>query len=389
MNPNRNLGYYYIIHFCKQINHHIIAVNNCKSQMTRYYSLLLPGIFFILIGCESSNKKNTTPSPRVKSVAKIDSPRNGIRKTIGDTLSFKVTSNNADIKIDSFLVSFNGKSVLSKEQTWNTRLEMPGKKTLTVSVYLSNGTIEKKRHSITLLSDIEPEKYTYRITNTYVHDPDAFTEGLFIKEGQLYESTGNHGESTLRRVNLRTGEVEQSIDLSPEYFGEGISMINDKIYMLTYKTRTGFIFGKNNFEQIGQFSYATEGWGMTTDGKSLIMSDGTYIIRFMEPDGFSEIRQIKVYDQNGPVDYLNELEYVDGSLFAVRWQTEQIYIIDPETGKVTGILDLKGIFDYSLYDRRIDVLNGIAYNEKTDRFYITGKWWPKLFEIQLIAANNT
>ncbi|WP_422359270.1 glutaminyl-peptide cyclotransferase [Reichenbachiella sp.] len=356
--------------------------------MNQFKSLIFFIAFIGLFSCDSSSEKKKKPSPRVKSLSKITEPRNGVRKTIGDTIEFNVTANDTDVQIDSIQVSNNGEILESNQSTWYTNSESPGKKDLTISVYLNNGSVEKKRHSVTLLSDIEPTRYTYRVTNTYTHDPDAFTEGLFIKDGELFESTGNHGESTLRRVELKTGNVIQSIDISSDYFGEGISIVDDKIYMLTYKKRSGFVFDKDSFEQIGQFSYPTEGWGMTTKDDTLIMSDGTYIIRFMEPESFSEVRQIKVYDQNGPIDYLNELEYVNGDLFAVRWQTELVYIIDPDTGKVKGILDLEGIFDYSLYDRRIDVLNGIAYNEKTDKYYITGKWWPKLFEIQLIAANN-
>lgn len=349
--------------------------------------ILLVALSF-LYSCNSTKEQKNKPSPRVKSLSKIVEPRNGLRQTIGDTIQFKISSNNSEVTIDSVEILNEGRIVADNQQIWVTNAENPGKHNLTVSVYLSNGTTEKKRHSVTLLSDIEPLRYTYRITNTYPHDPDAFTEGLFIENGQLFESTGEKGQSTLRKVDLESGKVLKSIDLASQYFGEGIAPFDNYIYMLSWKERTGFVFDKNSFEQIRQFTYPTEGWGMTTNGKELIMSDGTYIIRFMEPESFSENRQIKVYDQNGPVDFLNELEYINGDLFAVRWQTEMVYIIDPESGKVKGILDLEGIFDYSLYDRRIDVLNGIAYNEKTDRYYITGKWWPKLFEIQLVAANN-
>lgn len=356
--------------------------------MNQIKSLIYFVTFLSLISCDSTTEKKKKPSPRVKSLSKIAEPRNGIRKTIGDTIQFKVTATDNDITIDSVQISNNGQTITNDQLIWDTSSEKPGKKDLTVSIFLNNGTIEKKRHSVTLLSDIEPIRYTYRVTNTHTHDPNAFTQGLLMDNGQLYESTGEKGQSTLRSVDLASGKVLQSVDIPSQYFGEGIGLVGDEIFMLSWKERTGFVFDKNSFEQIRQFSYPTEGWGMTSNGEELIMSDGTYIIRFMEPESFSEIRQIKVYDQSGPIDYLNELEYVNGDLFAVRWQTELVYIIDPDTGKVKGILDLEGIFDYSLYDRRIDVLNGIAYNENTDRYYITGKWWPKLFEIQLIAANN-
>ncbi|MEP2275052.1 MAG: glutaminyl-peptide cyclotransferase [Reichenbachiella sp.] len=356
--------------------------------MNPFKSILFLISFATLIGCDSANEKKVSISPRVKNISKVDAPKNGINSTIGDTLVFSISSNDADIAIDSVQVIYNGKNVISQQSIWNTINETPGKKTLTISVFLSNGTIEKKRHFVTLLSDIEPVRYTYRITNTYIHDPDAFTQGLLIDNSKLYESTGEKGQSTLRQVELKTGKVLQSIDIASQYFGEGIGLLNENIYMLSWKERTGFVFNKNSFELVRQFSYPTEGWGLTSNGVNLIMSDGTHMIYFMEPESFSEIKRIEVYDQNGPIDFLNELEYINGDLFAVRWQTEQIYIIEPNSGKVKGILDLKGIFDFSTYDKRHDVLNGIAYDKNLDRYYITGKWWPKLFEIQLVAAAN-
>ncbi|UXX78851.1 glutaminyl-peptide cyclotransferase [Reichenbachiella carrageenanivorans] len=307
--------------------------------------------------------------------------------TVGDTIQFKISSNDPTIQIDSVSISTNG-NILTNPLAWNTSNETPGKKNLLVSVFLSNGTEEKKRHSVTLFSDIEPVAYTYRTINTYVHDPDAFTQGLLVDNGQLYESTGEKGHSSVRKVDIMSGKVIQSTELSSQYFGEGIGLVNDNIYMLSWKARTGFIFDKNSLEQTGQFTYATEGWGMTTKDDTLIMSDGSHRLRFMDPVSFTELRQIEVYDQTGPVDFLNELEYINGDLFAIRWQTDLIYIIDPISGKVKGILDLEGIFDFANYGRRNDVLNGIAYDKDLGKYYITGKWWPKLFEIQLIPKNN-
>ncbi|MEO9802303.1 MAG: glutaminyl-peptide cyclotransferase [Reichenbachiella sp.] len=356
---------------------------------SKYLIFIYSIVLIILTGCDSSNqKKNNSKSPRIKSHSKIESPRNGSNYTIGDTIEFKVSLDDNSLLIDSIRLSHNGLIVSNNANQWETKKETPGKKSLLISVHLSNGTVEKKRHSVTLLSEIEPNRYTYRITNTFVHDPDAFTEGLLINNNELYESTGNKGESSIRKVNMSTGEVIKSVDISAQYFGEGIGVIEDKLYMLSWKQGTGFIFNKSTLKQIGQFSYPTEGWGMTSNADTLIMSDGTNVLRFMEPESFSEYRQIEVYDKNGPIDFLNELEYVNGDIFAVRWQTEMIYIVDPLSGKVKGILDLTGIFDYSKYERRIDVLNGIAYNSQSGKYYVTGKWWPKLFEIQLIAANN-
>jgi len=359
-----------------------------KIKMSQVKSLLLLITIITTFGCDTSSNKENSKSPRVKSIGKIIEPKNGIRKTIGDSLVFKIESRDTEIGIDSITISNQGKNIKLNELTWHTIHESPGQKSLAISIYLSNGSVEKKRHTVTFLSDIEPILYTYRVTDAFVHDPDAFTQGLLITDGELYESTGEKGHSTLREVDLESGEVLRSTNISAQYFGEGIGLVNNEIYMLSWKERTGFVFDKNTFEQVRQFSYPTEGWGMTTMDSTLIMSDGTHIIRFMDPESFTEIRQIEVYDQNGPVDFLNELEFINGDLFAIRWQTELIYIIDPNNGKVKGILDLEGIFDDSKYNRRIDVLNGIAYDKNTDRYYITGKWWPKLFEIQLIAANN-
>lgn len=357
--------------------------------MNQVKSLVFFSIISVLLifGCETSDKK-TTKSPRVKSLSKIANPRNGSTFTIGDTIEFELTVSDPSIGIDSMHISHHGRIVSNGSQFWSTTTESPGKKNLLATVYLSNGAVEKKRHAVTMLSDLEPVRWTYQVTNTFVHDPDAFTEGLLFDQNTLYESTGEKGYSSLRKVDLKTGKIRQSIDISSQYFGEGIGVVNDKIYMLTYKERIGFIFNKNTLKQIGEFSYTTEGWGMTAIGDTLVMSDGSHILRFMEADGFSEVRQIEVYDQSGPIDFLNELEYINGDLFAVRWQTELIYIIDPQTGKVKGTIDLTGVFDYSKYERRIDVLNGIAHNKVTNKYYVTGKWWPKLFEIQLTPANN-
>lgn len=344
-------------------------------------------IFFA--GCGSSDEhKSQSKSPRIKNLSKIESPANGTTFTVGDTINFKISTTDESVVVDSVDISLDGKLVSKNSASWNTSNASTGKQNLMVTVYLSNGKVEKKRQTYTFLSDLEPTKYTYRIINTYVHDPDAFTQGLLIDDNQLYESTGERGFSSLRKVDITTGEVLKKLDIASQYFGEGIAAIGDKLYMLSWKEGTGFVFDKQTFEQIRQFAYTFEGWGMTAMGDTLVVSDGTHLIRFMDPEGFSEYRQIEVYDQNGPIDYLNELEYVNGDLFGIRWQTESIYMIDPATGKVKGILDLEGIFDYSIYDRRIDVLNGIAYNPKTDQYFVTGKWWPKLFEIELIASNN-
>lgn len=359
-------------------------MNQTRTKLTYWLAVLI-----FLAGCSSSDEQSSqSKSPRIKSLSKIESPANGSTFTIGDTVDLQISVVEENINIDSVEISLDGTIVAKNSTQWITKNAATGKKNLLISIYLSNGKVEKKRQTYTFLSDIEPTRYTYRVVNSYVHDPDAFTQGLLVDDNQLYESTGERGFSSLRKVDVKTGKVLKQIDISSQYFGEGIAVIRDHIYMLSWKEGTGFVYDKNSFEEIRQFSYTFEGWGMTSKDDTLLVSDGTHIIRFMDPEGFGEYRQIQVYDQNGPIDYLNELEYVNGDLFGIRWQTESIYIIDPQTGKVNGVLDLEGIFDFSLYDRRIDVLNGIAFNPETNQYFVTGKWWPKLFEIQLITSNN-
>ena len=229
-----------------------------------------------------------------------------------------------------------------------------------------------------------PAVYSYLVVNTYLHDPNAFTQGLVFEDGIFYEGTGQYGASDIRKVAPATGEVLAEKRLSEQYFGEGIAVFGDRLYQLTWKAGICFVYDKNTFALQTQFSYPTEGWGLTHDGEKLLMSDGTNIIYFRHPDTFEEMGRIEVTDIAGPVHYLNELEYIEGQLFANVWRTDRIVRIDPKTGAVTGWIDLTGLLPAA--DRsqhRVDVLNGIAYDARADRLFVTGKWWPKVFEIRL------
>ena len=231
-----------------------------------------------------------------------------------------------------------------------------------------------------------PSVYTYLVVNTYLHDPTAFTQGLVFADGIFYEGTGQHGASGIRKVAPATGVVLAEKRLSEQYFGEGIAVFGNRLYQLTWKAGICFVYDKNTFALQTQFTYPTEGWGITHDGEKLAMSDGTNTIYFRHPDTFEEMGRIEVTDSAGPVHYLNELEYIKGQLFANVWQTDRIVRIDPKTGAVTGWIDLAGILpSEDRLQHRVDVLNGIAYDAETDRLFVTGKWWPKLFEIRLIA----
>ena len=227
-------------------------------------------------------------------------------------------------------------------------------------------------------------RYTYEIVNVFPHDPEAFTQGLLFDQGQLYESTGLEGLSSIRRVELQTGQVLARQPLTGTYFGEGIAIVGEKLYQLTWQERTGFIYNKTTFVQQGEFSYPTEGWGITFDGERLIMSDGTARLYFWDPDTLAELGTLDVHDETGqPIPMLNELEYVKGEIFANIWQTDLIARIEPATGAVIGWIDLSGLLPNTARTPATDVLNGIAYLPEGDRLFVTGKRWPQLFEIRL------
>ena len=229
--------------------------------------------------------------------------------------------------------------------------------------------------------------YTYNIINTYPHDRTAFTQGLVSEDDVLYEGTGQYGHSTLRRVELETGDILQIRELSDQFFGEGITIYGDEIIQLTWQSNVGFVYDKNSFDLLQQFNYATEGWGITHDGTRLIMSDGTSILRFLDPQTFEEIGQLEVFDNDTPITRLNELEYIQGEIYANVWQEDWVVRIAPQTGRVVGWIDLRGLLTAEDRSEPVDVLNGIAYDAEADRLFVTGKWWPKLFEIALIAPS--
>ncbi|PPD59040.1 glutaminyl-peptide cyclotransferase [Dehalogenimonas etheniformans] len=227
-------------------------------------------------------------------------------------------------------------------------------------------------------------EYTYRIVNTYPHDRGAFTEGLIYSDGFLYESTGLYGQSTLRKVELATGRALQNASLDSKYFGEGLTVWQDSLVQLTWQTHIGFVSSKDTFSVLKSFSYATEGWGLTQDGTRLIMSDGTSTIYFLDPATFQVSGKIEVKDKGTPVVNINELEYVNGKIYANIWMTDKIAVINPGTGNVESWIDLTGLLPPFSNPVAVDVLNGIAYDAAGKRLFVTGKLWPLLFEIELV-----
>ena len=242
-----------------------------------------------------------------------------------------------------------------------------------------------------ILSEIPPNSLVkscgYQIVNTYPHDGNAFTQGLVYYDGDLYEGTGLNGRSSLRRVELETGKIVQKIDLDDKYFGEGITLFEDKLIQLTWRSQIGFVYDRESFAKLQEFNYPTEGWGLTHDGKNLIMSDGSDRLFFLDPETFEEVKRISVRDRNQPVERLNELEYIKGEIYANVWMSDRIARIDPLTGQILGWIDLSGLRSPALVDNQDAVLNGIAYDSENDRLFVTGKLWSHLFEIA-IDCNN-
>ena len=244
--------------------------------------------------------------------------------------------------------------------------------------------ISRLLYSLCLLSLTSTPQYSYRVIKSYPHDANAFTQGLEYHDGFLYEGTGIVGRSSVRKVDLATGKMLQNFDVPRPFFGEGITVFDNQILELTWQSQTGFVYDKSNFRVLRSFNYPGEGWGLTNDGKQIYMSDGSAQIRIWDPTTLKEIRRITVKDGNEPVNELNELEFVRGEILANVWQTDRIARISPVDGKVLGWIDLSGILPQSERTNPDAVLNGIAYDAAADRLFVTGKLWPKIFEIKLV-----
>ena len=249
--------------------------------------------------------------------------------------------------------------------------------------------------ALTLLAGVNTVRaaipvYGFVVKNTYPHDPQAFTQGLFIRDGQLYESTGQKGQSSLRKVDLKTGKVLQKKDLADEYFGEGSTPVGDTIVGLTWQSNVGFIYDAKTFALKGRFNYKGEGWGLASDAKNVYMSDGSAEIRILDPKTLEERRRIKVTAEGKPITQLNELEVVDGEIYANVWGTDAIARIDPASGNVVGWIDLTGLLPPAQRGTSSPdaVLNGIAWDGKHRKLYVTGKLWPKLYEIELVQIRR-
>jgi glutamine cyclotransferase len=245
-------------------------------------------------------------------------------------------------------------------------------------------TIQATTYPVEKATQIIEPTWHYRVINEFPHDSSAYTQGLVIETDLITLLEGTGRDSSLRRVDLETGTILQNYALPDTYFGEGITLLENKIYQLTWRSGVGFIYDRETFEQIGEFHYGHEGWGLTHDGTYLIVSDGSEIIRFWDPVTFQEVRRIEVKSADGPVTQLNELEYVNGEIWANVWHTDLIARISPQDGRVLGWIDLTGLLDPQMRPDPEAVLNGIAYSDESGRLFVTGKYWPKLFELGIV-----
>lgn len=343
--------------------------------------LLFLSILISSFSC--SNKSNRSRKPVVR--IEIDSSQKKI--TFGDDIRLNIAVKLKDgelkltkIFVDSLLVTSDEKS----EFTFTlSKFENIGIHTIKAQSIKTDGTEGVYYKTFEVFSDIMPENYGYEIVQTYPHNETWFTEGLEIHDGFLYEGTGENGKSALYKTNLKTGKTIQSVKLADKYFGEGITILNGKIFQLTYKTKIGFVYKLENMALIDSFYFESEqGWGLTNDNNYLIMDDSTNNLIYIDPVTYKTVKKIQVYDDMGPVFNINELEYSDGFIYANVYTTNLIVKIDPKTGKVLSKINLDGIYIPLDPGKPIDYLNGIAIDPETKKMYVTGKFYPKIFEIK-------
>ena len=348
-----------------------------------FSTFIVLSVFISSFSC--SNKANRSRKPAVRINAESVHKKIVYGDDINISIAVKVKDGQlkeTNIFVDSVLVTTNNNT----EFNYTLKgFKSIGKHTIKAQAVKTDGVEGVYFKTFEVLSDVIPEKYSYEVVQTYPHNETSFTEGLEIHDGFIYESTGENGKSFLYKNNLKTGKTVKSVKLADKYFGEGITIFNNKIYQLTYKTKVGFIYNLENMALIDSFHFeSTEGWGMTHDEKYLIMDDGTNILTYLDSTTLKAVKKLQVYDDKDQVLYLNELEYSDGFIYANLWTTNLILKIDPQTGKVLAKIDLEGILTLSNTDKQVDVLNGIAIDPVTKKMYITGKLYPKLFEIKPI-----
>ncbi|MEO1253513.1 MAG: glutaminyl-peptide cyclotransferase [Bacteroidota bacterium] len=339
-------------------------------------------LFLMIFSCsESKDEKETNSSPRIRKSTSIENPTQNQSFTRGTPIPVSINTTD-EFAIDSIEVSVGNEKMVFNSSSFEVNLpsQKVGTWRLLVKIY-SKDKSETHYRKVVILPERAPEEMTYTIVNTFPHDTDDYTQGLLIQDGFLYESTGQRGKSTFKKKELLSGETLKVVNLSSNLFGEGLAWINEEFYQLTWESGQGFVYNKE-MEQVRTFNYQVEGWGLTTLNEELILTDETEKLYFMDPTSFTVQRELEVYTNQGKVDSLNELEVIDGLIYANVYQEDYIMVIDPETGEVLRKIDCTGLLTNE-EAAKADVLNGIAVNPKTNKIYVTGKLWPKLFEITI------
>ena len=345
----------------------------------KIYNVLVPTLLVLFLGGCGNNSEGKKDAFSLK----IESPKKTY--TTEDVLPVSLI-NKKKIETDSIVYFLNNDKVEVSANTFSLSGKKLGEKTLTAKIY-SDGETYEASQKITILSSIKPKLYTYKIVETYPHDINAYTQGLEFENDTLYESTGQYRESSLRKTDYKTGKVLQKVDLPAQYFGEGLTILNNKIYQLSWRENTGFIYNLKTLEQTGTFVYgqSKEGWGLCHDAENNIYkSDGTDRIWTLNSNTLAEKDYIEIFTNTSKISSVNELEWVDGKIYANVYQQGSIAIIDPSNGAVEGVIDLTDLKDKVTQHPKLDVLNGIAYKGEPNILYITGKNWDKLFKIEII-----
>ena len=377
------------------VRNHNLSTSGMRRKILSDILIILGLIVVLLSGCDPTEPEPKCPPdcPTPEVHFSISSPeKTAVSYFWGDTIPVAITLNEGAGAVSGMTVkSSKGQSF---QQTGSeTSIRIPtdsftvGQHTMTVKVSYEDGTSEQRSFSLTLYSDEPPTQYSYKVLNVYPHDPTSYTQGLVYHDSKLYEGTGQYGESKLRLLDLKSGQVMKEVKLEDKYFGEGVCVYNDQLIQITWKEATAFVYDRNDLTQIRTFPYPypMDGWGLTYDGTHLIMSDGTSKLSFLDPETFLEDYHIEVYDNQTPVPQLNELEFIDGLVFANIYQTDNIAIIDPKTGKVKGYINLTGLLPESDRHPQLDVLNGIA-DLGNSKLLVTGKNWPKMFVIEYLPV---
>lgn len=357
------------------------------------FLLLLPGGFNACIGTNGVNTDATNGSNRHASNQKKNSMIQNVSPLYGSSITQDSTQQitfqlSPGVMADSVVLTIGDRRIATVDSTgyaYKTNRKHPTGRIIYKITAYRDSTSESRLGEFTVLAAQAPTLYGHKIQKRYPHRTDAYTQGLLWHNGYLYESTGQEGQSSLRKVELATGKPIVTTLLDNHLFGEGVALLHNKFYQLTWQNNKAFVYDMENFNKIGEFDYSGEGWGLATDGKWLYMSDGSEKINVLDPDTFTRIRTLEVYTDQSKVPYINEMEWIKGELWANIYMTETIIRIDPQTGVVTGVIDMSGLLDPADITPTTDVLNGIAYDSKTGRIFVTGKNWGKLFEVSIHA----